>query len=285
MRLEWWQFNVNPDPSHLYFAENLFYRKKYDETPENAPLFSQAHGSGGPEHRLKIQPLFCCQRNWRSLICPVPLWRVDNVGLVFLQPSLPWINLGGNNLLGLCNGRTKNRHEQIHPPLFTDVLYGLSPPVILIFSTFVGHMVKCCLSSERHFLTRRAFPHFFERWGPLHVAAALWFVIYPLMGLMERNVGLEGGCERDVTAPGAGSPAPGVLEMLSKQNRNSRKLLKIRSCLWAWHGESLLFLARPPSHVSSRENSSLLCLPLQSPVTQAAAVSFGDFGFVLKTTR
>jgi len=58
----------------LYFAENLLYRKKDDETPENAPLFSEVHGSEGLEHRLKVQPIFCCQRrNCGSLICPAPL--------------------------------------------------------------------------------------------------------------------------------------------------------------------------------------------------------------------
>lgn len=82
---------------------------------------------------------------------------------------------------------------------------------------------------------------------------------------MERNVDAEGGCDRDVTAPGAGSPAPGVLEMLSKQNRNSRKLLKFRSCLWAWHGETLLFLARAPSHMSSKGNSVSALLTFAVP--------------------
>lgn len=60
------------------------------------------------------------------------------------------------------------------------------------------------------------------------MATVLWFVIQTLMGLVERNVNVEEGCDRDVTAPGACSPAPGGLEMLSKQKRKSRKLLKFR---------------------------------------------------------
>lgn len=97
------------------------------------------------------------------------------------------------------------------------------------------------------------------------MAAALGFAIYTLMGLMERNVGVEGGSDRDVTASGACSPAPGVLEMSSKWNKNSRKLLKFRSCLWAWHGDTLLFLARAPSHMSSRGNSVSALLTFAAP--------------------
>ena len=97
------------------------------------------------------------------------------------------------------------------------------------------------------------------------MATALWFVIYTLMGLVERNLGAEGGCDRYVTAPGAGSPAHGVLEMLSKRNRNSSELLKFRSCLWAWHGDTLLFLAGAPSRASSRGNSVTDLLAFGAP--------------------
>lgn len=69
------------------------------------------------------------------------------------------------------------------------------------------------------------------------MATVLWFVIQALMGLVERNVNVVEGCDRDVTAPGAGSPAPGGLEMLSKKKRNSRKLLKFRPSPRAWHRE------------------------------------------------
>lgn len=54
------------------------------------------------------------------------------------------------------------------------------------------------------------------------MATALWFVIQTLV---ERNVNVEEGCDRDVTTPGG-------LEMLSKQKRNSRKLLKFKPSPW-----------------------------------------------------
>lgn len=75
------------------------------------------------------------------------------------------------------------------------------------------------------------------------MATALWFVIQTLMGLVERNVNREEGSDRDVTAPGTSSPAPGGLGLLSKLNRNSRKLLKFRPSPWAWHEDTVNFLA------------------------------------------
>lgn len=83
------------------------------------------------------------------------------------------------------------------------------------------------------------------------MATELWFVIQTLMGRVERNVNVEEGCDRGVTAPGAGSSAPGGLEMFSKQKRNSRKLLKFRPSPWAQHGETA-FSSLRPFHMSSK---------------------------------
>lgn len=184
----------------------------------------------------------------------------------FLRPSLPWINLGGNNLLGLYSGHTKTRCEQIHPPIFTDILYGPGLPVILIFSMLVGCTVGSCLSSDRHFLTRKCLSLLLWEVGSSpRGRCALVCYLQPDGTHGKWGVGVEGGCDRHVTAPGAASPAPGVLDMLPKQNRNSRKLLKYRSCLWAWHGETLFFLERAPSHASSRGNSVSALLAFAVP--------------------
>lgn len=111
------------------------------------------------------------------------------------------------------------------------------------------------------------------------MATVLWFVIQTLMGLVERKVNVEEGCDRDVTAPGDSSPARGGLEMLSKQKRNSRKLFKFRPSPQAWHGETAFsgLRAFPQEAKVVKQQVSLCLASLSAPHNLGSCQQLGEF--------